>query len=235
MESNNISAGITTDSTSQANQFDKVFTQEIIKYGKITLLGAIPLCFFPVIYIWIRYGAIPDVKTILTAWFMIASIYGAEYIVTPISYFPVLGISGTYMAFLSGNIANMRVPCALVAQEAVGVEGGTPEGDIVATIGMAGSIITNIIILTIAVMGGNILFSYFPPVVIKAFDFVLPAIFGALFSLFAVKFPKYGIFGIGIAAFLLGIVKVIPTILLVPICVFSTIGFAYISYKRKNN
>lgn len=232
MENNN---NIATGSTNQANQFDKVFTQEIIKYGKLTLLGAIPLCFLPVLYLWIKYGAVPEVKTILTGWFLIASIYGAEYIVTPISYFPVLGISGTYMAFLSGNIANMRVPCALVSQEAVGAEAGTPEGDIVATIGMAGSIITNIIILTIAVIGGNVLFSYFPPVVVKAFDFVLPAIFGALFSLFAVKFPKYGIFGIGIAAFLLGIVKVIPTILLVPTCVFSTIGFAYISYKKKNN
>lgn len=230
MENSNITSG----SMSQSEHFDTIFTQEIIKYGKITLLGAIPLCFFPVLYIWFRYGAVPDIKTILTGWFMIASIYGAEYIVTPISYFPVLGVSGTYMAFLSGNIANMRVPCALVAQEAVGVEGGTPEGDIVATIGMAGSIITNIIILTIAVMGGNVLFSYFPPKVIEAFDFVLPAIFGALFSLFAVKFPKYGAFGIGIAAFLLGVVKVIPTILLVPICVFSTIGFAYINYQRKN-
>lgn len=230
MENNNIANG----STNQADHFDKVFTQEIIKFGKITLLGAIPLCFLPVLYLWFRYGAVPEVKTILTGWFMIASIYGAEYIVTPISYFPVLGVSGTYMAFLSGNIANMRVPCALVAQEAVGVEGGTAEGEVVATIGMAGSIITNIIVLTIAVIGGNVLFSYFPPSVIKAFDFVLPAIFGALFSLFAVKFPKYGVFGIGIAAFLLGIVKVIPTILLVPMCVFSTIGFAYTSYKKKN-
>lgn len=228
---NNIGPG----STNQANHFDEVFTKEIIKYGKITLLGAIPFCFLPALYLWFRYGAIPEVKTILTGWFMIASIYGAEYIVTPISYFPVLGVSGTYMAFLSGNIANMRVPCALVAQEAVGVEGGTPEGEIIATIGMAGSIITNIIVLTIAVMGGNVLFSYFPPTVVKAFDFVLPAIFGALFSLFAVKFPKYGVFGIGVAAFLLGIVKVIPTILLVPMCVFSTIGFAFVSYKKKNN
>lgn len=231
MENNN---NISNGATNQVSEFDKVFTNEIIKYGKITLLGAIPLCFIPVLYLWFRYGAVPEIKTILTGWFLIASVYGAEYIVTPISYFPVLGISGTYMAFLSGNIANMRVPCALVAQEAVGAEAGTPEGDIVATIGMAGSIITNIVILTIAVFGGNALFNYFPPTVIKAFDYVLPAIFGGLFSLFAVKFPKYGIFAIGIAAFLLGIVKVIPTILLVPICVFSTIGFSYISYKKKN-
>lgn len=212
--------------------FDDIFTKEIIKAGKWTLLLAVPFCFFPPLYLWIRYGAIPDVKTILTGWFLIASIYGAEYFVTPISYFPILGVSGTYMAFLSGNIANMRVPCAVVAQDVLGVESGTPEAEIVATLGMAGSIITNIIVVTIAAFAGKTLFNYFPPIVIEALDFVLPAIFGALFALFAVKYPKYGVFGISIAAVLLGVVKVIPTILLVPICVFSTIGFSMYSYKK---
>lgn len=219
----------------QNQSYDELFTKEIIKAGKWTLLLAIPFCFFPALYLWIRYGAIPDIKTILTGWFMIASIYGAEYIVTPISYFPILGISGTYMAFLSGNIANMRVPCAVVAQDVVGVEAGTPEAEIVATLGMAGSIITNIIVVTIAAFAGKTLFNYFPPVVIESLDYVLPAIFGALFSLFAVKYPKYGVFGIGIAAFFLGIVKVIPTFLLVPLCVFSTIGFSIFLNKRKAN
>ncbi len=220
------------DNSSKKN-FDDIFTKEIIKAGKWTLLLAIPFCFFPPLYLWIRYGAIPDVKTILTGWFLIASIYGAEYFVTPISYFPILGVSGTYMAFLSGNIANMRVPCAVVAQDVLGVESGTPEAEIVATLGMAGSIITNIIVVTIAAFAGKTLFNYFPPIVIEALDFVLRSIFGALFALFAVKYPKYGVFGISIAAVLLGVVKVIPTILLVPICVFSTIGFSMYSYKKK--
>ncbi len=217
----------------QKKSYDTVFTKEIIKAGKWTLLLAVPLCFLPPIYLWIRYGAVPDIKTIFTGWFLIASIYGAEYIVTPISYFPILGISGTYMAFLSGNIANMRVPCAVVAQDVIGVEAGTPEAEIVATLGMAGSIITNIIVVTIAAFAGKTLFNYFPPIIIESLDYVLPAIFGALFSLFAVKYPKYGAFGIGIAAFLLGVVKVIPTFLLVPLCVFSTIGFSMISNKKK--
>lgn len=212
--------------------FNKIFTKEIIKAGKLTLLLAVPLSFFPALYLWIRYGAIPDIKTIFTGWFLIASIYGAEYFVTPISYFPILGISGTYMAFLSGNIANMRVPCAVVAQDVIGVEAGTPEAEIVATLGMAGSIITNLIVVTIAAFAGNTLFNYFPPIIIEALDYVLPAIFGALFALFAVKYPKYGAFAICIAAILLGIVKVIPTILLVPTCVFSTIGFSMYSYKK---
>lgn len=216
-------------------EFNIVFTKEIVKTGKWTLLLAVPLSFLPAMYLWIRFGAIPSITTILTGWFLIASIYGAEYFVTPISYFPILGISGTYMAFLSGNIANMRVPCAVVSQDVIGVKPGTPEGEIIATLGMAGSIITNLIVVTLAAVGGSRLFNFFPPIVIESLDYVLPAIFGALFALFAVKYPKYGAFGISIAAILLGVVKVIPTILLVPICVFSTISFSMFSYKRSNN
>ncbi len=213
--------------------YGEVFTKKIVKSGRLTLLLAIPLCFLPVMYLWLRYGAIPPVGKIFTAWFLIASIYGAEYIVTPISYFPILGMSGTYMSFLSGNIANMRVPCAVVAQDVIGVKAGTKEAEIVATLGIAGSIITNLIVVTIAALAGNALIEFFPPVIMEAFTFVLPAIFGALFAMFAVKYPKYGTFAIIVAAFLLVIVKVIPTWLVVPMCVFSTIGFSVYSYKSK--
>lgn len=223
--------GISVDNKGNTS-FDNVFTKEIIKYGRGTMLLAIPLCFLPAIYLWVAHGAVPHITTILTGWFLIASVYGAEYFVTPISYFPILGISGTYMAFLSGNIANMRVPCAVVAQDVLEVEPGSDEAEVVATLGMAGSIVTNVIILTIAAVGGSWLLGIFPPTVIAAFDYVLPAIFGALFSLFAVRYPKFGAFGLGIALFLSGVIQVIPTILLVPLCVFSTMGFAAFTHKR---
>lgn len=220
---------------SELFSYDELFTKKIIKTGMWTLLLAIPLSLLPGVYLWIRYGAMPPVKTILTAWFMIVSIYGVEYFVTPISYFPILGMSGTYMAFLSGNIANVRVPCAIVAQDVLGVKPGTNEGELIATMGMAGSIVTNLIVVTIAAVGGNFLIGYFPPIVIKAFDYVLPAIFGALFSLFAVKFPKFAVFAIIVAFTLVIIIGTIPTWLVVPLCSFSTIGFAMYTNKKKTS
>ena len=186
------------------------FTKPIIKTGKWTLLLAVAFCFLPAIYLWIRYGALPPVKSIITGWFLIASIYGSYYFIEPISFFPVLGMAGTYMSFLAGNIGNMRVPCAAVAQEALKVEPGSKKAELVATLGIAGSIITNIVIVTIAAIAGNGLMQLFPPVVIKAFEFVLPAIFGSMFAMFAVKYPKYGAFAIGLTLFLLGVVKVLP-------------------------
>lgn len=213
--------------------FESVFTRPIIRYGRLTLLLSIPLCFIPAAYLAIQYDAMPSIATILTAWFMIASIYGVEYFMTPISYFPILGVSGTYMAFLSGNIANMRVPCAIVAQEVIGAKPATKEGEIVATLGMAGSIITNFVVVTIAAIAGNFLISILPEIIITALDYVLPSIFGGLFAIFAVRHPKYAVWSIGVALLLLGVVKVLPTWSVVVLCSFTTIGFAVVTTKMR--
>lgn len=66
----------------------------------------------------------------------IISSFGVLWFVEPISYYPAVGQIGTYMAFLSGNISNMRVPCASMAQVSAEVEPGTHEGSIIATIGV---------------------------------------------------------------------------------------------------
>jgi len=219
----------------EMDNYDSVFTKPIIRAGMWTLLLAVPLCFLPVLYLWWAYGAVPTVGTIFKAWFMIASIYGVEYFMTPISYFPILGVAGTYMAFLSGNIANMRVPCAIVAQEVLEVDAGTHKGEIVATLGMAGSIITNLLVTTIAAIAGNFVISLFPPILLTALNYVLPSIFGGLFAIFATKYPKYAFFATSVAVILLGCVKVLPTWSVVVLCSFSTIGFALFMQKKRDN
>lgn len=215
----------TIEEAALEGRFLEVFTKPVIRVGQGTLIFAILFCFIPALYLWLHYGALPPLNSILGGWILIASIYGAFYVVEPISYFPILGLSGTYMAFLSGNIANMRVPCAAVAQEALQVEPGSKKAEIVGTLGIAGSIITNLIVVTIAAIGGNELFRFFPPVVVKAFEFVVPSIFGALFVMFAIKFPKIGLFAIALALFLLGVVKVLPPYVVIPINVFVTVAF----------
>lgn len=99
----------------------------IVKWGKITLLLGIFAGFLPALVMAFR-GYMPPVSAIIAGTLMQISVSGAFYIVEPISYFPILGIPGTYLTFLSGNTSNMRVPCSSVAQEAAGVEMGTEEG-----------------------------------------------------------------------------------------------------------
>ena len=87
----------------------------IVKWGKITLLLGIFAGFLPALVMAFR-GYMPPVSAIIAGTLMQISVSGAFYIVEPISYFPILGIPGTYLTFLSGNTSNMRVPCSSVAQ-----------------------------------------------------------------------------------------------------------------------
>lgn len=112
----------------------------------------------------------------MTAFIAAASAFGFLWIVEPISYFTVLGPIGTYMAFLSGNISNMRVPCASMAQIAAGVEPGTEKGSVISILGMATSIVINVSVLTIGVILGSSVLAKMPTGVIEALNYLLPAL-----------------------------------------------------------
>lgn len=213
--------------------YQKCFAKPVIKIGITTLVAAIILCFLPVVYLYVRYRAIPPIGTIFTGWFLAASVYGCWYFVEPISYHPIVGSSGVYMFSLTGNITNMKIPCAVVAQEACGVKRGSREAEIVGTLGMAGSVITNLIIVTLAAIAGNEIFKIFPPIIVRAFDYVLPSIFGALFAMSAIDYPKYAMLALTLALILVGIVKVLPAWIIIPICVFSTVFYAITTHKNE--
>lgn len=216
------------------NNYEKSFTKPIIRYGSLTNLLAIPLCFIPAIYLWLVKGAFPGWNNILTGWMYVASMFAIYSVVEPICYFPILGLPGTYMSFLSGNIGNMRVPCAVVAQESLGVEPGTKKAELIATLGIAGSIFTNTIMVTIAAIGGATLMSVFPPVVLTAFKYVSSAIFGAMFAMFASKNLKYGAFALVVVMAML-LSKAIPVYIMIPIAVFSTAIFGVFDYNKKQS
>lgn len=216
------------------NNYEKSFTKPIIRYGSLTNLLAIPLCFIPAIYLWLVKGAFPGWNNILTGWMYVASMFAIYSVVEPICYFPILGLPGTYMSFLSGNIGNMRVPCAVVAQESLGVEPGTKKAELIATLGIAGSIFTNTIMVTIAAIGGAALMSVFPPVVLTAFKYVSSAIFGAMFAMFASKNLKYGTFALVVVMAML-LSKAIPVYIMIPIVVFSTAIFGVFDYNKKQS
>lgn len=216
-------------------QYSKEFTQPIIRLGRFTNLGAFFLCFIPPITLYLVWGAFPGVTNIFNGWVLIASIFLIYAVVEPISFYPVLGLPGTYMSFLSGNIGNMRVPVSSIAQDILGTEPGTKKAELVSTLSIAGSIITNLIVVSIAAFGGAALMSIFPPVVIDAFTYVSPAIFGAMFGMYFLKNPKYGVFAlilVGIMLFLFS--DILPVFLILLIGVFGTVTFAMLTDGKKS-
>lgn len=221
--------------------YSKTYMPSIIKWGKITMLLGIITCFLPALVISVVYGYMPPFSAILAGTISQISVSGAFYIVEPISYFPILGIPGTYLTFLSGNTSNMRIPCSSVAQEAAGVQMGTEKGSIISTIGIAMSILINIAILTVGAVAGSAILAILPEGVKGALNFLLPALYGAVFGQFAVSRPKLAgvavviAFGMnwllknGFLSFLPGT----PSYAVTLVAVFGSILMARVLYKKE--
>ena len=225
----------------QQNYYTKTYIPSIIKWGKLTMLLGILLCFGPALVISGIYGYMPPISAIIAGTISQISVSGAMYVVEPISYFPILGIPGTYLTFLSGNTSNMRVPCASVAQEAAGVEMGTEKGSVISTIGIAVSVLVNIVILTLGAVGGNAILAILPVGVQNALNFLLPALYGAVFGQFAIARPKLAVIAVVIAfgmnwllkngflAFLPGT----PSYAVILVAVFGSIFAGKLLYKKE--
>ncbi|NLB89602.1 MAG: hypothetical protein GX786_00040 [Clostridiales bacterium] len=121
-------------------------------------------------------------------------IYIPTGIVEVITYAPMLGTGATYLAFITGNLSNLKVPCAMNAREIVGTEFGTKENEIVSTLSVAVSSLVTCLILA----GGVLLIIPLEPflqapALKPAFDNILPALFGALGFTYFLKSPKIAI------------------------------------------
>lgn len=187
--------------------FDQEYIPYIIKWGRATNLLGILLAFGPALICTFVFGLNPGVGAVMAGFVMQASVSGVFWFVEPISYFPVLGVPGTYMSFLSGNIGNLRLPASVAAQEAADVEPGTEKGTIIATIGVAVSIIVNIVILTIGVILGSSVLSKLPASVLAALNNILPALFGAMLAQQFVLNPKIGTVAVILAGGMIGLNK----------------------------
>lgn len=175
------------------------YMPQVNKIGKITGYLGVVIAFAPAILLAVVYGIVPKPAALLTAFISGASAFGVLWFVEPISYFPVVGPAGTYMAFLSGNISNMRIPCASMAQVAAEVEPGTEKGSIIATLGMAISIIINVSVLTIGAILGTSVLSMLPEGIKAALNYLLPALFGALLVQFGMKMIKHSLIMVVVA------------------------------------
>lgn len=188
--------------------YENEFVPYINKWGRRLNLLALALSFGPALVLLAVFEIIPPIGAIIGAFLSIAGAFGVMWVVEPISYYPVLGIPGTYMAFLSGNISNLRLPCAAAAQESAGVETGTPQGSIISTIAIAVSIVVNLVILTVGVFALVSVFQALPELWTNALEtYLVAAIFGAVFAQFGRDYPKVAGVGFTIALIMTGLVE----------------------------
>ena len=223
------------------NFYNLEYLPKMHKIGKVIGVLAVVASFMPALILGLVYGLWPDWAALGTAALTAITSFGILWFVEPLSYYPVVGPMGTYMAFVSGNISNMRIPCASMAQVGAGVEPGTEKGSIIATIGMGVSIVINTLVLSAGVIAGQAVLSMLPAAVVSALNFLLPALFGALLVQFGMKNKSHTVvmlvFGIilclaikaGYFNWLPGASNYLATLA----CVFVSIGIMLVKNKKK--
>lgn len=215
--------------------FDKEYMPYITRWGKITTWGSLLFIYIPVVVLVVVYDAKLPISAIVSGVITNISAFCAWYVVDPVSLFPILGVPGLYMTYIAGNSKEIRSPAALQAVAAAGVKGGTPEGTIISALGISTSILISVTVMTIFAIAGNIVLGLLPSVIVKALQFLLPALFGAMFMQRFVSSPlALGIFGVLLIVAakvcnVQGIFKVLPlggTYAQVLICVIGCMLFA---------
>ncbi|MGN9166179.1 hypothetical protein ACTNDY_13015 [Tissierellaceae bacterium HCP3S3_D8] len=205
------------------------YTRDITRIGRFTMiLGLIVSLLPPAVMTW-GFGFNPGLGAIIAGAISQISVSGAFYFSEPISYFPIVGRSGLYMGFLSGNLVNMRIPAAVSALEGSGYKSGTDEGAIMGTIGIGVSIWVGIAFLLLSVLAGQTVLAALPESFMRMLSLIIPALFGGVFAQFAIKSPKTGIFALVIAFIMTELVSFIPgqpSFIVTLVSVFSTIAFA---------
>lgn len=212
------------------------FDKKVILIGQITMTLTIFAGFLPTLYLYFVHGVSLTVGEMLAATLAIFAVYGIFYPIEPLSYYASMGMAGTYMGWLAGNVGNMRVPSIVMAKQSTEVEEGTPEAELVAIMGVAGSVVIHLVVLTAGVFIGQAIMDFLPPIVQTALNsYLLPGIFGGMFGLYGIRYPKIGIpafvviLGLNILSSKLGL---IPNWVVLVVAVFGTLAFARFMYKK---
>ena len=126
-------------------------------------------------------GTSPDLAAAGRGFLAIGLVWLVSCVAEWLIYTPMLGAGGGYLAFITGNLINMKIPCAVNARDIVGVKAGTPENEIISTLSIATSSLVTILVLAVGVA---LLIPLQPllqsQTLAPAFDNVVPALFGAM-------------------------------------------------------
>lgn len=156
--------------------------------GALILFISVPIIISLVTGIW------PPLNMFFAGFIATAMIFWPVTTIEVFTFTPMLGTGSSYLAFVTGNLGSLKVPAALNAQDALNVEKGSDEGDVISTIAVASSSIMTTIIIIL----GIILFIPLEPIfksesLEPAFGNVLAALFGALGVVYIMKRIKIAI------------------------------------------
>lgn len=213
---------------------NKTYFDRVHSWGRISTISALcVLLMFP-IAITIYLDVSPSVTSILQGLLKLIPTYWTVAVVEVIVYTPMLGAGGTYLSFVTGNIANLKLPCAINAMEGAKVKANSEEGEVISTISIATSAIVTTIVLAIGIIAfAPFLTTFTNSALLKpAFAQVLPALFGALGAGYFIKHWRISFFPIIIMIIVLIFAPTMGASTLLFVGIIASVGGALFMYKK---
>ena len=180
-----------TEMTVDRNEFLERYNRNTHRIGRITTCMVLVMLIGAPFLIGAYLGSEPDLGAAGRAFLSVGLVWTVSSVVEFLVYTPMLGAGGGYLAFITGNLINMKIPCAMNARDIVGTKAGTTENEIISTLSIATSSLVTILVLA----AGVLLLQPLQPVLqsetlAPAFDNVVPALFGAMAYQYFRKLPK---------------------------------------------
>ena len=180
-------------------------------------------------------GAMPDMQAAAKGFLSVGLVWTVSSVVEFLVYTPMLGAGGSYLAFITGNLINMKIPCAVNAKELVDAKTGTAENEVISTLSIAASSLVTILVLALGVL---LMIPLQPvlqsPALQPAFANVVPALFGAMAYKYFRKSPLLALVPLTVMTVLFTLVPSLTSstsFMIIPSGALA-IALAYIKYRR---
>ena len=212
------------------------YIDSVHRDGRIWNIAVMILLLAFPITVAILFGAAPDWGALGLGLVATAPMYWAVGAIETVTFVPMLGAGGSYLSFVTGNISNLKLPCALNALEQNEVSATSEEGEVISTIAIAtSSIVTTLIIILGVICIAPLTPILSAPVLQPAFEQILPALFGGLGVVFVSKNWKLAVAPIILMLILFIFVPALNagTVgIMVPVSAVFTIIVGRIMYKK---
>lgn len=214
----------------------KTYMDKVHTWGRIWCIVALVFFLCIPVAMGLHYGVTPRADVVGKGLASIAFFF-VTGIVEVVAYSPLLGAGGTYLSFVTGNIMNLKMPCALNAMDNAKVKANTEEGEVITTIAICASIIVTTIVIAVFV----IIFALNPSfsetmqsdTFAPAFQQVTYTIFGSLAASYFLKHWKISIFPIAAITLILVFASNLAIGVLIPVGVVLAMLGAHVMYKLK--
>lgn len=218
---------------------EKSFYEKIHMLGRSTVVLAL-LCFMAVPFgLAVANGVRLDLGAVLRNGAPIFITFGVSGICENLSFAPIIGSGALYMACVTGNVSNMKIPAAVNAMEIAGCAPGTDKGDVISIIAVAASTFVTTVIVFLGMLFLAPIFApiYNNPFLQPAFQNMVPALFGALLFPYIAKAPKQAVVPILVPIFLIFIVgreffSSNQSYIMVAVILLSAV-YSYMLHKKK--